>query len=276
MEQFGDRHTVATTMWEGVREGEQSSRPSLARLLQDEGLATRDQVEQALAEGERTGERLGEVLLRWRLVDEQKLGRLLARQWQLPFLEENEVAPEESALAALSAEDARRTGAVPVRWEDGVLRVVVAEPTDERLAEARACLPQEAAFAVVTPGALYRLLARLDVPATEASPAPAESAHAPPAEPGQGLNELISLLDGETAHLQDLREKVQQFTALVAARDQAVERLQHELEAARASREQALITINRLRADVEQRDRLLALVSTKINELGSTLESGRA
>jgi Type II secretion system (T2SS), protein E, N-terminal domain len=270
MEQFGDRHATAQKIQEGVWEGEQSTRPPLARLLQEEGLATRERVEEALAEGARTGERLGEVLLRWQLVDERQLARLLARQWHLPFLDEQEVVPERAALTVLAAADAQRLAAVPVFWQDGVLRVVVAEPTEERLAEVHARIPQGVAFAVVTSGTLERLLARGEVP-------PAEAAQGPSGEnPVRGFDELVDLLDDETAHLHTLCERVQQFAAFVADRDQTAVRLENELDAARAAREQNLRTIDRLRAEVEERDRLLSLVSSKVEELGSALGAGRA
>lgn len=270
MEQFGDRHATVQKIQAGAWQGEQSTRPPLARLLQEEGLATRERIEEALAEGASTGERLGEVLLRWRLVDERQLARLLARQWHLPFLDEQEVVPEPAALTVITTADAQRLAAVPVCWQDGVLRVVVAEPTEERLAEVHARIPQQVAFAVVTSGTLERLLARGKAP-------PAEAAQAPSGEnPVRGFDELVDLLEDETAHLHTLCEKVQQFAAFVADRDRTAVRLENELDAARAAGEQSLRTIDRLRAEVEERDRLLSVVNSKVEELGSALGAGRA
>lgn len=265
MEEFGNRHVVTDRLPEEMRKGEPSARPPLARLLDEEGLAAREQVEQALAEGERTGERLGEVLLRWQLVDERQLAMLLARQWQLPLLDEHELAPDATALATLPLEDARQIGAVPVRWEDGVLRVAVAEPTEERLAEARARIPREVTFGVVTHGAYTNLL-------TDGEQAPTEQT---PSDERRGFDELLGSLEEETAQLSRLREQVQQFAAFIAERDQAAARLETELVAARAEREQGLQTINHLEAELQERDRLLVLVDAKAHELISALGAQR-
>src|SRR5690348_1678735 len=63
-----------------------SGRPSLGSLLVGAGHVTEDQVKDALAEGIRTGERLGEVLVRRRVVTDEVIAELLASQWQVPFV----------------------------------------------------------------------------------------------------------------------------------------------------------------------------------------------
>ena len=291
MEEFGNRQAIAERI-QRVRdgEGEPPARPPLARLLEEEGLTAREQIERALTEGERTGERLGEVLLRWQLVDERQLALLLARQWQLSFLDEHELSPDPEALAILSTEEARQIGAVPVRWEDEVLRVVVAEPTEDRLVEARARIPKEVAFAVVTHGAFTRLLSRTELAAAESETEHvADGAQAPvqetPSDERPGFEELLGSLDDETEQLSRLRGQIQQFAAFVAERDQktarletrlaerdqTAARLETELAAARAGHEQDLRTINHLEAKVEERDQLLVLVDAKAHELISAL-----
>ena len=277
MEELGNQHAVADRTPEEAGEGEAPVRPPLARLLREEGLTTPEHIERALMEGERTGERLGEVLLRWQLVDERQLALLLARQWQLPFLDEHELAPQR-AVAILPLEDARQIGAVPVRWEDGTLRVAVAEPTEERLTEARARIPGEMTFGVVTHGTFTQLL-------TDGQP-PMDQA---PSGERRGFDELLGSLDEETAQLSRLRERVQQFAAFIAERDQTAARLEAqllerdqttarleaELVAAHAEREQDRGTINHLEAELQERDGLLTLVDAKVNELVSALGARR-
>lgn len=259
MKQFVD-HAVPET---GAQNSE--PRPALSRLLQEERLASREQVEQAIAEGTRTGERLGEVLLRWALVDELQLAGLLARQWDLPLLHGDEVAQDPAAYSILTPEDARGMGVVPVWWEDGVLRVVAAEPTDERLGEVRRRMPHEVAFGVVTPSTFRRLLADLEAPA----PQPAATGE----DPSRNFDELIGLLDDETGRLEALREKVEQFAKIVAERDDTVRRLEHELDAGRNARLHDRLTIDRLQREVEERDRLLDLVSGKIGDASAALRA---
>jgi len=260
MQQFVDHGVPETGAWNS------EVRPALSRLLQEEGLASQEQVEQAIAEGTRTGERLGEVLLRWALVDELQLAGLLARQWELPLLHGEEVAQDPAACSILTPEDARRMGVVPMWWEDGVLRVVAADPTDERLGEVRRRMPHEVAFGVVTPSTFTRLLADLEASA-QATPYAAATGE----DSSRNFDELIGLLDDETGRLEALREKVEQFAKIVAERDDTVRRLEHELDAGRNARLHDRLTIDRLQREVEERDRLLDLVSGKIGDAAAVL-----
>jgi MshEN domain len=293
MKELGSRQAIADRI-QRVREGEPPARPPLARLLEEEGLTAREQIERALTEGERTGERLGEVLLRWQLVDERQLALVLARQWQLSFLDEHELAPEANALAMLPAEEARQIGAVPVHWKDEVLRVVVVEPTEDRLAQARARIPEELAFGVVTHGAFTRLLSQKELAAadpvaerfTDDAQPPAEEM---PSDQRPGFEELLGSLDDETQQLSRLRGQIQQFADFVAGRDQTAARLEiqlaerdqraaqleTELVTVRADREQDLRTINQLEAELQERERLLVLVDAKTQELVSALGARR-
>lgn len=291
MEELNSRQAIADRI-QRVAEGEQPARPPLARLLEDEGLTTRGEIERALTEGERTGERLGEVLLRWQLVDERQLALLLARQWQLSFLEEHELAPEANALAILAPEDVREIGALPVQWEADVLRVVVAEPTEDRLREARVRIPKEVAFevtfGVVTHGVFTRLLSQKELAypvaehATNGAQLPVEET---PLDERPELEELLGSLDDETEQLSRLRGQIQEFASFVAERDQTAAkletqlaerdqwaaRLETELATARAEREQNLQTINQLEAGLRERDQLLVLVDAKAHELVNAL-----
>jgi hypothetical protein len=261
-------------------------RPSLARLLDEEGVASRDQVEDALAEGARTGERLGEVLLRRAVVDEIHLARLLARQWGLPFAEEQHLEPNQQALALLAHDQARALGAVPVGWEQGVLRVAVAEPTDERLGEVRLRLGGEVHFAVVAGSVLERLLARV-----EASRSETHAGETAPAGPSLAvLAELVDELDQGTAKVLSVRGRLDQLAADIFEREQAVARSESELAEARRARDQAQDTIDQLqrelvelrsarehdeatltqvRGELARRDELLASLKMQLAEMAN-------
>lgn len=231
----------------------QNVRPSLARLLEDEGLASRKEIEEAFNEGERTGERFGEVLLRWQFIDERNLAKLLARQWDVPFLDEHELAPESAALEIFSPEEARRLGAVPVRWEDDSLRVAVAEPTEERLAKVRAAIPGDILFSVVTPRSFVGLLTRGH--AAQAPPAAATAQPAAEHADSRAFDGLLASLDDETAHLRELSDQVQRFAELFAERDLAAKRLESELASAQAATDHQTRTMARMQAELEERDR---------------------
>ncbi len=107
----------------------------LGTLIFRAGLLGEQQLEDALREGMRTGRRLGEVLIERGLLDERDLGRLLAGQKGLPFVEVTASDAEPAALEKLSEQDARHQVALPLRHEGGQLVVAVADPSNELMLE---------------------------------------------------------------------------------------------------------------------------------------------
>jgi Type II secretion system (T2SS), protein E, N-terminal domain len=107
----------------------------LGTLIFRAGLLTEEQLEDALQEGVRSGKRLGEVLLEGGLIDERDLGRLLADQKGLRFVELSQLTLDPAATALLSAEKAHMFAALPVGFEEGVPVVAVADPSNELVTE---------------------------------------------------------------------------------------------------------------------------------------------
>ena len=107
----------------------------LGTLIFRAGLLGEEQLEDALREGMRTGRRLGEVLIERGLLEERDLGRLLAGQKGLPFVEVSASDVEPAALEMLSEENARHQVALPLRHEGGQLVVAVADPSNELMLE---------------------------------------------------------------------------------------------------------------------------------------------
>ncbi len=112
-------------------------RVPLGRLLVDAGFLTRAQLDECLFEGSKTGERIGEVVVRRNLATEDDIARLLAEQWGLDYVERSAIWFDGNALAKLSKEDAQRWEALPTRVEGGRVVVAVAEPTEQRIAAVR-------------------------------------------------------------------------------------------------------------------------------------------
>jgi type II secretion system protein E len=102
----------------------------LGSLLVEHGEITRDDLELALLEHHKTGQRLGELLLRMGLVDEEALQRALAEQLGIPFikLSEIEIAPEMFEL--FPARAVNHYHVIPVDRVDGSIRVAMLDPLD--------------------------------------------------------------------------------------------------------------------------------------------------
>jgi hypothetical protein len=115
------------------------------------GLATPADVEEALVEARRNGRRLGEVLIAWHLVDERQLGKLLAEQEDLPFLDLGKYDVDPEAAGVLPPALARKHMAVPFRLEDDMVLVALADPTDTDAIDAlRAASSRRLRFVVAT------------------------------------------------------------------------------------------------------------------------------
>jgi type II secretion system (T2SS) protein E len=136
-------------------------RPSLASLMAEEGIASKEQLEEALAEGQQTGERLGEVVLRRGWTTEAALANLIARQWDLTFVARSLIAVDHDAKGRLSREDAKELGVCPVSTSEGTELIALADPSEERLGAAREALNGSGTFVVTTPSALAQLIDEL-------------------------------------------------------------------------------------------------------------------
>ncbi len=70
---------------------------SLETLIHRAGLVSKERLDEALAEGERTGRSLGDVLVQKGWIDENELARLVVRQNGLVPASRDELAPESSS-----------------------------------------------------------------------------------------------------------------------------------------------------------------------------------
>jgi hypothetical protein len=108
----------------------------LGTLLRRVGAISSEQLEIALAEKERSPRRLGEILVEWGWVSSSAIGRALAEQYDIPFLDLTVTEIEVDAAMLLPEEAARRLQAIPVRFlPDDLLLVGLADPTDLLAAE---------------------------------------------------------------------------------------------------------------------------------------------
>ncbi len=89
----------------------------LGDLLIDRGLITPEDLERAIAEQKRSGELLGAVIVGMKLLDEHSLLECLQSQLGLPLVDLDTVAPDESVLALVGEEAARKYAALPIEMQ---------------------------------------------------------------------------------------------------------------------------------------------------------------
>jgi hypothetical protein len=121
----------------------------LGTLIFRAGLLPAETIENALEEGVKTGRRLGEILIERGLLQEEDLTRLLAGQKGLPFVSLRSEVIDPEATRLLSEDQARLFSALPIRFEEGLPLVAVADPTNDVLnRNIREALGQDVGFVV--------------------------------------------------------------------------------------------------------------------------------
>jgi hypothetical protein len=246
-------------------------RKALGTLLVEAGLIDEAQLDLALREGSRTGERVGEVVVRRRWATEDEVARVLADQWGLSYVDRASIWFDADALTRLSREDAQRLEALPTRVEGGRVVVAVAEPTEQRLAALEKLIgdtvvvvvPKTALEAGLHSELLTSRSGTVEEPSQDDAPAPEPEeptpeqpppASVPPPAPvdargpvpglqgfsalaaqAQRLADLMAeqaAVTNETEELAASKRRIEELESELAAHRVAVEELKRHLEAA--------------------------------------------
>jgi Type II secretion system (T2SS), protein E, N-terminal domain len=110
----------------------------LGDMLIEHEVITHDDLLRALEVSRDTGERLGSVLLRLRLVNAGMLVKFLGEQQSCEGINLYEVPPSPEALNLVPPELAIRLGCIPVWIEGDTLAVAMMDPRDEAIVAALA------------------------------------------------------------------------------------------------------------------------------------------
>ncbi len=135
--------------------------PPLGALMLREGLVTDEELERALTQQSlSTSWRLGEILIDRGVVTSAVVARLIAEQYELPYLELADLYIEPHVAALLPREIAREFPAVPIAAHpDGSLDVAIADPTNVYYSDAlQSALGVPLTFVVASPDAIEALL----------------------------------------------------------------------------------------------------------------------
>jgi len=103
-------------------------RKRIGECLIQAGLITADDLQTALAEHARTGERVGEVLVRLNFATEKQITRVLAYQLGFPYVSLTEEPPERSAIGLIPKDVALDRVCIAVTLESSLLTVAMSDP----------------------------------------------------------------------------------------------------------------------------------------------------
>src|SRR6476660_3713175 len=107
----------------------------LGEILLREGLVTREQLAQALAEQKNSKHRLGYVLVKLGLVQELEITKVLARQYRMPAVDLSRFDVDPKIIKLVPADLATKSVVLPLKREGRTLTVAMADPTDLGLLE---------------------------------------------------------------------------------------------------------------------------------------------
>ena len=103
-------------------------RKKIGECLIQAGLITEDDLQVALAEHKRTGERVGAVLVRLNLATEKQITKALAYQLGFPYASLSEEPPDPAAIVLIPKEVAQKRICVAVKLEKNLLTVAMSDP----------------------------------------------------------------------------------------------------------------------------------------------------
>ncbi len=107
----------------------------LGQVLLQEGLLTREQLAQALAEQKTTKHRLGYLLVKMGLVQELDITKVLARQYRMPAVDLSRFEVDPKIVKLIPSDMAIKNVVLPLKREGRTLTVAMADPTDIGLLE---------------------------------------------------------------------------------------------------------------------------------------------
>jgi type IV pilus assembly protein PilB len=107
----------------------------LGENLMRDGLLSREQLNQALAEQKASKQRLGFVLVKLGLVPEIEITKILARQYRMPAVDLSRFDVDPKILKLVPADMAAKGVVLPLKREGRTLTVAMADPSDLGLLE---------------------------------------------------------------------------------------------------------------------------------------------
>lgn len=106
------------------------NRKKLGELLIEEGVITREQLENLLVLQKNSGKKLGEIIVSENIVDEQQIVDVLEFQLRIPKIDFDAIAIDADVPKLISENIARKHILIPVQREGDSLTVAMADPLD--------------------------------------------------------------------------------------------------------------------------------------------------
>ena len=176
-------------------------------LLVKEGLITREQLQQALAEQRQNGTRVGYNLVKLGFIQENELTRALARQFKMPAVDLSKFEVDTKIIKLVPADLAVKNLVLPLKRDGRTLTVAMADPTNLGVIEDLKFITRYDIFPVIAGEFTLRNVIEKHYESNEQ-------------QMSALLSEIESLEDGEVEVVEEKEEEMS-ATALAAAVDDA-------------------------------------------------------
>ena len=104
----------------------------IGQILINMGAITPDQLDQALSMQKQNNMRLGEILIKEKMCEEEKVCFALSKQFAIPYVDLDEIELKDELSDLISAEVAMQCMVIPLEQVDKTLTIAVADPLDFR------------------------------------------------------------------------------------------------------------------------------------------------
>jgi len=128
---ISDQASIRTS----VKDQSGAGKLKIGEILRKEGQISKNQLDEALAIQQKTGARLGSILIRLGHIEENTILKVLSRVQNFPAVTIADEPPSKDALALMSFAIARKYMAFPLRTAGKSLQITMAEPTDTSAVE---------------------------------------------------------------------------------------------------------------------------------------------
>src|SRR5262245_20874085 len=102
----------------------------LGDLLVREGLIDQEQLQRALAEQKSTSEKLGSILVRLNLISDDQLIAFLSKQYGIPSIQLSQLDIDAELLKLVPSQIARKYEVLPIQRSANQLTLAMADPTN--------------------------------------------------------------------------------------------------------------------------------------------------
>ncbi|NPA39185.1 MAG: Flp pilus assembly complex ATPase component [Thermodesulfobacteria bacterium] len=138
-----------------------NQRKPIGQLLKEKGYITEEYIDFAVREQKATGEKLGEVLVRWGIVTDAEIAYCISEQSGIPFVDLETIFPDPDAFKKVPSRIIQTHHILPFALKDGEIYVAISDPFNNQLISLiERTIPGKVKFFVAAPTVINKFIER--------------------------------------------------------------------------------------------------------------------